>query len=392
MRGSIHETHGALEAANDRAAARARAGCRFRAPERRSGRRYPRAVAAAVRQEVLEAFCQQAEGCRESGSEFTARLMERCAADLEAGGPVAELVAGFRGHPFLDALCQRVLGAVQLLVLAGEAPELARFYPSVGGTPAWPDAGDAFVATVARHLTELRPRLERQVQTNEVRRCAGLLGGFLDVARATGLPLRCREIGSSAGLVLFWDRYRYELGPHHWGDPDAPVVITTDWRGPPPDLEAPVRVASRLGCDLAPIDATDPEALRVVQSFYWADQPERQALLRAAAAALDGPAPVERASAGDFVERELADLPEGEATVLHHSQMWWYVPRDEQERITAAVEAAGARATERRPLAWLRSEPPSPSYVEIRLRRWPGGEDRLLGRAHHHASWVEWLA
>jgi len=248
--------------------------------ERRIGASHP--VPASVRPEVLEAFRQQATGCRESGSEFTARLMERCVADLEAGGPVAELVAGFRGHPFLDALCQRVLGAVQLLVLSGDAPDLARFYPAVGGTPAWPDAGDAFVETVACNLERLRPRLAHQVQTNEVRRCAGLLGGFLEVARSTGLPLRCREMGSSAGLVLFWDRYRYELGPHRWGDPAAPVVIATDWRGPPPDLDALVRVASRLGCDLAPIDATDPDALRVVQSFYWADQPGCRARSRSA--------------------------------------------------------------------------------------------------------------
>jgi hypothetical protein len=341
---------------------------------------------------MLESFRRQIPACRDAGSEFTARIFERCLADLEAGGPVAELVSHHRGNPFLDAICQRVLGAVQGLVLADKAPALARHHPFTGGTPRWPDAGDAFVAAIADHMDELVPRMGRQVQTNEVRRCCGLLGGFLEIARETGLPLRLLEMGSSAGLLMFWDRYRYELGPHRWGDPAATVVLRCDWEGPPPALATPVSVASRRGCDLHPIDATDPEQLRFIQSFYWADQAERMELLVAAARAQPGPAPIERRGGGDFVAREVAELPEGVASVLFHSSMWWYVPREEQKRIADAMEAAGARATAERPLAWLRSEPPSVDHDEIRLRTWPGGRDRLLGRAQPHGQWVEWLA
>ncbi len=338
---------------------------------------------------LLGALRQQAVTSAET-SGIAGRLMERCADDLAAHGPTERLLEHFDGHPVLDAMPQRVLGAVQGLLLEGKAPELARFHPFGGGTPRWPELGDAFIAAMDEHLEDIAPRMKRQVQTNEVRRCCGLLGGFLQVARETGLPLRLREIGSSAGLILYWDRYRYELGPHRWGDPKAPLVLACDWSGPAPALDTPVEIASRKGCDLAPIDATDPEQLRFIQSFYWADQTDRLALLDGAAKALPGPAPIEEAFAGDFVERELAELPEGQATVLHHSTMWWYVPRPEQERIRAAVEAAGARATPRAPLAWLRSEPPHMKYVEIRLRTWPGGEDRLLGRAQHHGAWVEW--
>lgn len=349
-------------------------------------------MAERVRPEVLEAFRKQVPACRSAGSEFTARLFERCVEDLEAGGPVARLVADFEGHPLLDALTQRVLGAVQALVLSGEARELAAFHPLAGGVPRFPEAADAFVATVEQHLERLRPELAHQVQTNEVRRCAGLLGGFLAVAGETQLPLRVLEIGSSAGLLLFFDRHRYELGPHRWGDPDAPLLLTSDWRGPPPALDAPLRVASRQGCDLDPLDASDPVQLRRIQSFYWADQLDRQRLLLQAAAALDAPAPVERIRAGDFVARELAERREGVATVLFHASMWWYVPREEQNAIRTAMERAGERADAAAPLAWLRAEPPDLSHAELRLRSWPGGEDRLLARVAHHGQWVEWLA
>ncbi|NNL67630.1 MAG: DUF2332 domain-containing protein, partial [Myxococcales bacterium] len=329
-------------------------------------------MSAPSREALVDAFERQIPACRDAGSELTARLMERSLEDLRAGGPVARLLAHFEGHPFLDAPCQRLLGAVQGLVLAGKAPELARHHPFAGGTPEWPALGDAFVAAIDAHLDEIAPRMARQVQTNEVRRCCGLLGGFLEIARETGLPLRLLEIGSSAGLILYWDRYRYELGPHRWGDPASPLTLRCDWSGPPPALDTAVEVASRRGCDIAPIDATDPEELRFIQSFYWADQADRMALLESAARALPGPAPVERIGAGDFVARETAGLPAGVATVLHHSTMWWYVPREEQERITAAMEAAGGRATAQAPLAWLRSEPPNLDCVEIRLRIWPG--------------------
>ena len=80
-------------------------------------------------------------------------------------------------------------------------PELARYYPSVGGT----DRGDpwpAFQNTLTAHHQRLLGLLEHPVQTNEISRCSALLSGFLLVARETGLPLRLLEAGSSAGLLL----------------------------------------------------------------------------------------------------------------------------------------------------------------------------------------------
>ncbi len=345
-----------------------------------------------VRPEIVDAFRRQIGGCRSGGSEYTARLMERCVVDLEAGGPLAALLEDWQGHPLLHALCQRVVGAVQGVALEGRAPELARFTPSLGGTPVWPDTGDAFIAVIAREGRALAPRLEQQVQTNEVRRCAGILGGFLRAAKSSGLPLRLLEIGTSAGLNLFWDRYRYRLGSHRRGDPAAALEIDCEWRGPPPDLETVVRVASRKGCDLQPLDLRDPVQLLRIESFLWADQGDRHELLHAAAAALpeDG-APIEKLRAGDFAARELAARKPGVATVFFHSNMWWYIPEAERDALSATLESAGARADSQAPLFWLRSEAPSLEYVEIRLRSWPGGEDRLLARAHHHGRWVEWL-
>jgi hypothetical protein len=71
--------------------------------------------------------------------------------------------------------------------------------------------------------------------------------------------------------------------------------------------------------------------------------------------------------------------------------VWIYVERDEQAALREAIEARGARATADDPLAWVRHEDGDvPGSFEIRLRVWPGGEERLVGMGHPHGKVVEW--
>jgi hypothetical protein len=330
--------------------------------------------------------------CREQGSPIYAELCARAAADVEAGGPFWELGGGFEGHPILGSLPLRILGAAHDLVLAGRAPALAAYYPSAGGAFEPQGAWRALHDVLRAHAGEIAARLGRAVQTNEVRRSTALVGGFLRVARETRLPLRLREIGSSAGLNLLWDRYRYALGPHRWGHPRARLALETAWEGPPPDLGAAVRVADRRGCDVDPLDLRDEAECRRLASFVWPEQTERLARLRAAIeVARADPPPLERMAAGDFVARELAEPAPGRASVLFHTVMWWYVPEAERVRIERTVREAGARATASAPLAWLRLEGALKDAAELRLLLWPGGEDRLLARAHYHGAFVRWL-
>ena len=340
---------------------------------------------------AVESFHFQARGCAVAGSALYAELLARAADDLEAGGVFAELVEGFEGHPVLLVLPLRVMAAVHRLVLAGVAPALAAHYPSAGGRFEAEGAWRALLDVAHAHAPAIRARLGSNVQTNEVRRCAALLSGFLRVAAETGLPLRVREIGSSAGLNLLFDRWRYELGPHRWGDPGAPLVLRAEWEGDPPDLDAPLRVASRAGCDVDPIDVTDTEDRLRLESFVWPDQLERHMRLRdALAAAQADPPRLERARAGEWVPRELAARPAGETTVLVQSHVFWYLPEAERDGLLRDVRAAGERASADRPIAWLRIEGTTQGEAEMRLWRWPPGEDRLLARSHPHGTWVRW--
>jgi hypothetical protein len=349
--------------------------------------------------EIVQSFRTQSGWCDRLGSPFTARLLDRAADDLESGGPITGLLGVWPGNPVADALPLRFAGALHALVLSGAAPDLAAMYPPrQSGIPdpgaLWP----AVLAAVAAHRPHVETFLASPPQTNEVSRSAVLLGGFLEVARATAgrLPLRVLEIGASAGLNLLWDRYCYALGEEgSWGDPASPVRIMTRWTGPlPPALYLPVQVAERAACDRAPIGVGDEAQRLRLRSYVWADQRERLARLDAAIdLARRAAIRVERADAGLWVEQQLSRPADGRAIVLYHSIMWQYVPRETRERIVAAVTAASRRARPDAPLAWLRFEPAPPDgSPELRLTLWPDGEERLLAQAHPHGASVRWLA
>ncbi len=345
-----------------------------------------------TREAVLHALKFQRDAI--ATSPMYQHLLEVVVDDVEAGGACAlafdETPAGV--EPVLDALPLRFLGGVHRLVIEGRAPELAAFYPSVGGRF---DADDTatldrrFLDAVDAHHDDVVAALGRAVQTNEVGRCAALLLGFLEMARVTDLPLRTLEIGASAGLNLRWDRYRYEGGARGtaWGDPSSPVRFTDVYVEPLPDLDVDVVVAERAGCDRRPVDATSEDGALALRSFVWPDQEERFAALDAALRlAGDVPVTLEQDDAADWVERQLAEPRPGTATIVFHSIVWQYLPAATRHRLRDLIAAAGARAASDAPVAWLRMEPGHEPErgAEVKLTRWPGPTETVLARSGYH--------
>ncbi|MDJ0847677.1 MAG: DUF2332 family protein [Myxococcota bacterium] len=94
-------------------------------------------------------------------------------------------------------------------------------------------------------------------------RCAGLLGGFLTLARETALPLRLREIGCSTGLNLHWDRYHCALGAHRWGETRSPVRIAAEWEGGEVPATTELRLRLWPGGEERLLATSNPHARRV---------------------------------------------------------------------------------------------------------------------------------
>lgn len=344
---------------------------------------------------LARAFRLQAGACATFGSPFNAGLLERMADDLEAGGPTQPLFARWLGQDvrrlFDDAVPIRAVNTFNHLAMGDEAPALTAVWPRPGASLDVDGAWAQAKAVIEPHGDMLSAFLGHEPQTNEVRRTAGLVGGFLAVAAATGLPLRTFEIGASAGLNQHWDRFRYEMGAFAWGDPASIVVIDTVWEGAPPPLPQ-ARVVEKAACDRRPTDLTDAAQRRRLLACIWPDMFERLARSRRAIdLALALGVRVDTADALDWTRARVRPQP-GTATILYHSVFWQYLPAETQHGLAQVIADLGAEATADAPFAWLRYEPPphNMGIMEVRLTLWPGGEDRRLAIVHPHGASVRW--
>jgi hypothetical protein len=338
-------------------------------------------------------FELQAQNCETMGSPLTAAVCRLAFPLLDPQTQTGARILGWRGDPRGDALALRLCGALHALVLSGAEQRLVAAYP--------PNAIDserlsaAIAAALVGHDGFINHFLGTPPQTNEIARSAALLPGLLQIARQTGLPVRLHEIGSSAGLNLFADRFSYRFGSETWGAGRSAPVLVPEMRGiGAPDLSGKLQIAGRHGNDIAPLDIHAEQDRLRLRSYLWADQPERLARLDAAVAVAGdvGGFSVVALSAEKFVDQHL-QLRDGECALLMHSVVWQYLPATVKSAITSVMEQRGGEATSARPLAWLTMEGLGgvDPFATVSLRSWPGGHTYVLARCDFHARWIEWL-
>lgn len=344
--------------------------------------------------DLVQTLQRQAVACEELGSPMYADLLRQLVDDYELGGTTRTVLVGYEAHPPDALIGLRLLGAVHRLVLSGEAPELAAFYPSVGGD--WdPRLGwEAFEQLLAARGPELRSLLTQAPQTNEVGRSIALYGGLQRLVESVPLPVRLFEIGASAGLNLRADHYRYTLADgSSFGPADSAVVLEEAWSGR--EIKpAEVRIAERVGSDIAPVNPLSEEGALTLTSYVWPDMQGRLDRLRGALeVARKVPADVRREDALSFLRN--LELAEGHVTVVWHSVMWQYLSPEDQAAASGLITALGEQATPEAPLAHLCLEPmrrtpeAEPEFLVV-LQVWPGGVPRILGSADPHGLPAHW--
>jgi hypothetical protein len=214
----------------------------------------------------------------------------------------------------------------------------------------------SFTGFCLERQDELRHLLEtRLVQTNAVPRSLVLRIGMTHVAAETAAPVHLIEVGASAGVHLRFDRYGYVVGGVQYGDTGSRVQIEAELRGTRalPDLDAIPPIASAVGVDLAPVDATDPDQRRWLEALVWPDNAREAELLAAAVEVLAADPP--RVVAGDAVDvcPVLAEeLPPGEPRVVFTIATRMHIPRERIAAFDAAILDLGANA----PLYWIHAE------------------------------------
>ena len=338
----------------------------------------------------------QAPACRILGSELYAHLLDHAADDVRASGPTWAVLEPHATRDTGAALALRFMAAIHRVVLERRAPQLATYFPSVGGNADLDGAWPVLRTVLVEQADRLRELTARPCQTNEVGRCAALVGGFLVAARESGLPLRLLEIGASGGLNLRWDRYHYADvdRTRTWGDPDSPVQLVGHWEVPADLTAQQVTVASRAGCDPWPIDPRSQEGRLSLTAAVWGDQPQRFARLAGALqVATDLAVEVRQAPAIQWLPEQLARAASGTATVVYHSVVMQYMDPQERDDMVALLRRAGQAGTPDAPLYWLRMEPERPlRAMAVRLTTWPGGEERLVATAGAHGHPLRWRA
>jgi hypothetical protein len=245
---------------------------------------------------------------------------------------------------------------------------------------------DEFHDFVLNRWAAIEPELRaRATQTNEAGRCALLL----PVLAALPQPLALLEVGASAGLGLYPDRYSYRYGDHRLG-PGEPV-LDCDLTGIDPPARRP-EVVWRAGLDLNPLDVTDPDDVAWLDALIWPEHEHRRDRLRAAAAiaAADPPALV-RGDLVDDLPALAARAPAGATLVVFHTSVLYQVP--------AARRAAFTELVAELPGHWIsvdapdvmayRDLPPAPYDTALNVLALDG---RPLAWTRAHGQAMSWLA
>ncbi len=333
-----------------------------------------------------------AKDAARTGSAMYARLAEGVGSDTELRGLAA---LAKPGQPHANLL----FAAVHFLLLRGAQHPLRAYYPNLNDGHI--KAGDPFPAFrdfVLTHRAQLEPLIAARVtNTNEVGRSALLHPAFRALASEAGAPLNLIEIGPSAGLNLIWDRYgvNYNKGGNVVASisPDAPLVIECELRGEiiPPTGPTP-HVGKRMGLELNPVDLSNADDRDWLRALMWPDQITRlKRLDKAVALFREGKPEIREGDALALLSDALRAMPESETVCVYHTIAVYQFSRAMKETLHDILTVAGLR----RPVWRLSFEAESfEGRCPIALIRYHDGtrDERELGHAHPHGTWLEWTA
>jgi hypothetical protein len=295
----------------------------------------------------------------------------------------AEWAAGVAADPSIARILARIPATRR-------QPPLVFAVTRMLGAPE--ESFDQWAHWLAAHADEVVDEASaRRLQTNEPQRCAALLPALATVDG----PIALLEVGASAGLCLYPDRYSYRFSHGVALDPaDGPstVLLECAVAGDPP-LRMP-EVVWRAGIDLSPLDAADPVDRRFLTSLVWPGEAGRADRVSAALdiAAADPPLLIEGdASAPGVLADAAARAPGGAALVITTPGVLPHIARAGRERLLAAIRELDA--------VWISIDPPGLHdawHPRVDAARWGGfvlGRDGVpLAAVDPLGGSVEWRA
>ncbi|MDN4161032.1 DUF2332 domain-containing protein [Nocardioides abyssi] len=328
------------------------------------------------------------------------RAMYRRFADEAAESPC------FRDWALAIADDPEVLAWLATLPAGKAQPNLVLAAARWHGVPAPGPYGALREALLGPASDEIRATvLERRTQTNEVRRLATLVPAL--AALGADRPVALVEVGASAGLCLYPDRWGYR-----WTDPAGHVVgeaplagageltctveVHPGAAGPPAYPSTPPAVAWRAGLDLHPLDVTDPDTTGWLETLVWPGQDDRRALLaRAVEVARADPPDLRQGDLLTDVPALVAEASAHGPVVVFHSAVVAYLTAPDRERFADLMTGLVADGA----CHWISNEgpdvlprvtatgpqpPATPTFVL-------GVDGRAVAWTHGHGRSMTWL-
>lgn len=234
--------------------------------------------------------------------------------------------------------------------------------------------------------------LERRTQTNEVGRLATLAPAF---ALVDG-PVALIEVGASAGLCLYPDRYSYDWAPvGELTGPPGSTTLPCQVDGPMPVPARLPEVAWRGGIDLNPLDVHEDDAMAWLENLVFPEQEWRRERLRVAVEVARAEPPA--ITKGDLLD-ELPGLLDkvrehGTPLVFHTAVIAYLEPQDRrrfQAMMTDLVAAGACR--------WISNEAPAvlpelnPPGAQLPARFVLALDGRPLAWTEGHGGALTWLS
>ena len=234
---------------------------------------------------------------------------------------------------------------------------------------------------------------ERSTQTNESARAAT----FLPLLAKLPQPLSLIEVGASAGLCLYPDRFRIRYGDAEPVGPfDSPVTLDVAVSGPLPIPTEELEITWRAGVDLNPLNVTNAEDLAWLSACIWPEHSSRRKRLYAAASIAEREPPEIRR--GDLIE-EIDDIlhsvPRGSTPVVFHSAVLNYLDVDRRLEFARRLQM-------HKSALWISNEGPGvivgvdsdasvPEGYNARnyfVVGWRG--ERCVATSDPHGRWLNW--
>jgi hypothetical protein len=196
---------------------------------------------------------------------------------------------------------------------------------------------DGFRTWLIAHWPRVRQiALTHATQTNEAARC----GVLVPLLASLPQPLALIEVGASAGLCLYPDRYSYRYGEtvlHPQSGPSA-VMVAPRLDGPVPVPERMPEVTWRAGIDLNPLDVTSDADVAWLDALVWPEHDERRERLQNAVGIVRREPPrIEKANALEALPALAVEAPKDATLVVYHSAVLAYFTADDRSAFVELV-------------------------------------------------------